>query len=613
MDERKRGVRRSVGGTIAAAAGLLAIFACQGAAAIRHHAPTYDEATHLASGYLALATGDFRLSPQVAPLIKMALALPLYLAPGPPFTPDPDQWRMADDFRIAQAFLYRSPGSADRMLAVSRGVNLALGGLLVGLIGWWAGRLWGRPAAVVAIALAALEPNLVAHSSLATTDVGTTLLIVLTLYLFWEAARARSYGLWIATGLSAGLALAAKYSALTLIPIAGAILAGQVLLGGITRGAPWIRQAGSSDGRRRLAHAASVVPLLCVPAAFALLAAYSFTGFGPWWTGLQRFVEQAAGGQPAFFLGQHSHVGWWSYFPVSFAIKTPVGTLILIAASLALGRMGAPLGRRAAFFLLVPAAVIVLVAANAKVNIGLRHILAVYPLLLVLAARTATVRLSRAWLMPVLIGIALGATAVSSLRVAPHQLAYFNEIVGGPEQGHRYLSDSNIDWGQDLKAVKAFMDEQRLPIAYLSYFGSAPPAYYGIQYQYVAGSWPLEWPPPRAVVPATLARKVLIISVSNLQGVHTHSTSPDLFAWLRTRRPIARIGSSILVYDLSGDAEALGALAETYRRMGLAAIPDAQRVAGATTAGGARRRLRAARSSGQPTAMPIDTPRMDPR
>ena len=103
--------------------------------------------------------------------------------------------------------------------------------------------------------------------------------------------------------------------------------------------------------------------------------------------------------------------------------------------------------------------------------------------------------------------------------------------------------------------------------------GSAPPAYYGIRYQYVPGSWPLEWPPPGDVVPATLARKVLIISVSNLQGVHTHLAAPDLFAWLRTRPPIARIGYSILVYDLSGDPKALSALGETYRRMGLTAIP----------------------------------------
>ena len=552
-------------------AGLFGVFALQGVAAIRHHAPTYDEATHLTSGYSALVTGDFRLSPQVAPLIKMMLAAPVYLGPRPRFTPDPDQWRNAADFQIGQAFLYGSPQSAD-LLTIGRVANLVLGALLVVLIGWWARRLWGGAAALVAIALAALDPNLLAHSSLVTTDVGTTLFIVLTLYLFWEAVSVKSYGLWLATGASAGLALVAKYSTLTLIPIVAAILAGHVLIGGIAREGPWSRHAPAPDARRRLIQATAVIPLLCAPAILVILATYGFQGLTPWWSGLRRFLDLAATGQPAFFLGQHSHLGWWSYFPVAFLIKTPLGTLLLIAAALAFFRMGAPVGRSAVFFLLVPVTAIFLVSAQSTVNIGLRHVLAVYPLLFVLASRVATIRLRRAWLTPAFIGIAIAATAMSSLRVTPHQLAYFNELVGGPEQGHRYLGDSNIDWGQDLKGVKTFMDEQGIPIAYLSYFGSAPPAYYGIRYQYVPGSWPLEWPPPPTFVPADLARKVLIISVSNLQGVHTY---PDLFGWLQTRPPIARIGYSILVYDLSGDLEALHALAGTYRRTGLTAISGA--------------------------------------
>jgi hypothetical protein len=566
-----------------AVAGLIGVFVLQGAAVIRHDAPTYDEAAHLASGYLMLATGDFRLSPQVAPLVKMVLASPLYVGLRPPFTPDQTQWRAADNFGIGQAFLYGAPVSAEVLLRTGRLVNLALGSLLVALIGWWAQRLWGWGAAVLAIALAALEPTLVAHSSLVTTDVGTTLFVVLTLYLFWEASAAKSHGLriatWIVTGLGAGLSLAAKYSAITLIPIFGVILAGHVVLGGIASGSPWARTARAPGLRRRLIEALTVIPLLGAPAILVILATYGFQGLGPWWGGLQQFVEQADEGLPAFFLGQHSYFGWWSYFPVAFMIKTPIGTLLLIAASLALFRMGVPLERRAAFFLLVPVGAIFLVCAQSKVDIGIRHVLPVYPLLIVLSSRVATMAPRRAWLGPALIGTAIAATAVSALRVTPHQLAYFNELIGGPEQGHRYLSDSNIDWGQDLKAVKTFMDQQRVPIVYLSYFGSAPPAYYGIRYQYVPGSWPLEWPPPADVVPATLARKLLIISVSNLQGVQIHSIAPDLFAWLRTRAPVARIGYSILVYDLSGDSEALAALGQTYRRVGLTDVPAARAAA----------------------------------
>jgi hypothetical protein len=171
----------------------------------------------------------------------------------------------------------------------------------------------------------------------------------------------------------------------------------------------------------------------------------------------------------------------------------------------------------------------------------------------------------------VLIGLSLIFTIVSSLRVAPHQLAYFNEIIGGPDQGYRYLADSNLDWGQDLKGVKAYMERERLPIIYFSYFGSAPVSYYGIRYQYVPGTWPLELPPPADKVPAASPRKILAISTNNLQDVFTPYN--PLFLWLRQRTPFAKIGYSIFLYDLSGDREGLARLEETYVTAGIRPPP----------------------------------------
>jgi hypothetical protein len=208
---------------------------------------------------------------------------------------------------------------------------------------------------------------------------------------------------------------------------------------------------------------------------------------------------------------------------------------------------------------------------QAKTNIGLRHILPIYPFLFVLASRLATTRLRRAWLAPLLIGIPVFFTAISSLRIAPHQLAYFNESVGGPEQGYRYLSDSNLDWGQDLKGLKAYMEKEKLPIIYLSYFGTAPPYYYGIRYQYVAGKGTLEWPPPSNKVPADAARKILAISVYNLQDVSR--PNDPLFRWLWVRQPVAKIGSSIFIYDLTDDREGLRKLEGTYAKVGTTSMP----------------------------------------
>ena len=124
--------------------------------------------------------------------------------------------------------------------------------------------------------------------------------------------------------------------------------------------------------------------LLVVIFLFAVAAIpifYFFQGFEPWLFGLRRFITLAQEGQRAFFLGQISYHGWWNYFVFVFIVKTPIGTLFLISATFLLYRFGKPLGRREGLFLLLPVVVFFLVMTQAKVNIGLRHILTVYPFL----------------------------------------------------------------------------------------------------------------------------------------------------------------------------------------------------------------------------------------
>src|SRR3712207_3466967 len=118
------------------------------------------------------------------------------------------------------------------------------------------------------------------------------------------------------------------------------------------------------------------------------------------------------------------------------------------------------------------------------------------------------------------------------------------------------------------------MDQEAVPIIYLSYFGTAPPSYYGIRHQYVPGSWPMEWPPPPDLVPVELRPQLLAISVCHLQELGTYNA--PLFTWLSSRRPVARLGYSIYVYDLTGDVDALLQLAEAYWTVGLYETAKAQ-------------------------------------
>jgi hypothetical protein len=171
----------------------------------------------------------------------------------------------------------------------------------------------------------------------------------------------------------------------------------------------------------------------------------------------------------------------------------------------------------------------------------------------VCAARLATLSLARPWLLPALVGVAVLLTAGSSLRTAPHQLAYLNEFIGGPGEGHRYLLDSNIDWGQDLKGLKEYMDREGLPSVYLSYFGTAPPEAHGIRYREAPNFEPVSLPPrPGEAPPDGAAPRVLAVSVNNLYGLYLGEPGP--YRPFAARVPRATIGFSIHVYDLDTDA-----------------------------------------------------------
>jgi len=554
---------------------LILAFTAQGLAFFVSNSQTSDEAVHLAAGYSYLTRGDFRLNPEHPPLIKELCALSVLLTYRLPFQPEERFWQVSEQWRIGRDFLYSSPQPWEKILSAGRLPNLLLGAALVGLIGWWSRRLWGDWAALTAMALAAFEPNLIANACLVTTDLGAALFTFLTLYLLWEYTAAPSWALLIGSGLAIGLALASKYSTVTLVGIVALVIGCHIFFceGSFSFPPRAATRRGKSPampgaGQRILR---AIVPylLLCALAALVIAAAYRFQGFATWWVGLSRVLAHREGGHQAFFLGEYSTQGWWSYFLVAFLMKTPVGTLLLIASSLIFFRAGRPLDRRAMVFLLLPVAVLFLAASEGRINIGLRHVLPVYPLLIVLASRMAT--LSWRWIgtKVAVIGIPVVMSAASSLRVAPHQLAYFNELVGGPGNGLRYLSDSNIDWGQDLIGVKSFMDREGLPMIYLAYFGNPPPAALGIHFQYAPGFGHLE-PPGMDALPVGAPREILAISVCRLQGLLPGNR--DLYAWLWGRRPIGNIGYSIYLYDITSDASAHLNLAKVYLRAGPQAL-----------------------------------------
>ncbi len=255
------------------------------------------------------------------------------------------------------------------------------------------------------------------------------------------------------------------------------------------------------------------------------------------------FVMTHSEARRAFLLGELSDHGFPHYFLVTFLLKTPVPLLLLVA--LALVRLPR-LDRRDALVLWLPVLVYAAFTSTRGLQIGHRHLLPLYPFLFVAAGEAAAWLWS--WRRPA--GLALASAlalwyAGGTLRNHPHHLAYFNEIAGGPANGWRHLVDSNLDWGQDLKRLAAWMRENRVPRLKLSYFGSADPSYYGIDAEALPG---YTSPRPVHVIREIRPGDIVAVSATNLQGVYVDPEDRALLARFRELEPIGRVGWSILVY-----------------------------------------------------------------
>jgi len=509
--------------------------------------PTMDEQNHIARGAAYLGTGDPRLSVEHPPLVNLLSGLPVHLLLHPNLPLDTVWWEAGEWYHFADLFLWEANPGPERIVFLARLPVLGLGLLLIALVHRWAGQRFGPWGGVLAAAFCGLDPNILAHTRLATTDVGGTFFIFLAGYALWRALRRPSVPRLLGAGLALGLAFAAKLSALAF----GPILALAALLDGLP--------GGPGRPRRLLSRAGAVAGMTLI-ALLTVWATYRFRigplGEGgppvpapPYLRGVRAVLDFAGGGRPGYLLRQVSAEGWWYYFPVAFAVKTPLATLVgvLMATGLALRRLA-----RDDLLLLVPPVVFFLASTAARLNLGYRHLLPILPFLFVHLARlayspghpsTQSPSLMRRFL-PALLALWL---ALAALHIYPHFLAFFNPLGGGPEEGWRVLADSNIDWGQDLKGLRAWMNREGVERVRLAWFGSARPEAYGIPYDLLPGvphGFFLSSDPP--FNPDDPEPGMYAISVSNLVGAAL--PDPDLYAWFRDREPEAKIGYSVFIF-----------------------------------------------------------------
>ncbi|GHF70338.1 glycosyl transferase [Amycolatopsis bartoniae] len=489
--------------------------------------PTIDEPVYVGTAVVYLDQHSLRYNPEHPPLGKLLIATGVAFAGvhlDPAFAGDQTQ--------LGRQVLYGSGVDPGRLMLLARLPMIVLT-LLFGLVVFaFARDVAGTAGGMVALALYAFSPDIIAHGSLATLDVPAAGFVLTSVWLVWRARRRPGRYLPL-VGLALGAALATKMSTLAAVPVVLALVVLSV----------W---PGSQRVRRVLA-AVGAVAVLAVAVVWASylvvdprlrwdpppglpvvpgLRALPFPE--PYLDGMRLqfgFENQTWGG---FLFGRQYSGSLWYYLPAALLVKTPLGLLALSAAG-AVAMVAVPRLRAAAPYVLVPAAVLLAAAMTGARDLGVRY--AVFVPMFAAVAAAAVVALRRRWSHVAAVVLVVFA-AVSSLRTFPYYLPYANEAFGGPANTHRYLHDSNVDWGQDLGRLADRLRQRYAgePI-WLVYKGSGVPSHYGID-----AADPL-------AVPADQVRGLLVVSDSALARADDH-----LRALTGSSTPVDEVGYSITIY-----------------------------------------------------------------
>ena len=556
---------------------LLFVFALQLIHVARLYSATWDEAHHLYDGYHIWTRGDYRLNAEVPPLVKLTAALPLlpmHLTPPP----DSGHSQAKEAFLQGRAFVFGNGG--DRVLFPARMACMLFALLLAFLVYAAARAMFGMRAALIALLLFVFDPNVLANGTLVTTDIGSACCLFGSIYAYYRYTRAgsRSVGLqWLlVTSLAAGLTLVAKFTGILLAPM---LLLLALLESAATRSLPllgkrlvsllgvflcaWVvlwafygfRYKPAAPGHElspALTPYIASMPNGKGAGELTLAARYHLLP-QPYIWGLAN-TRKTEWEYTSYFFGRIYRHGPWQYFPAAFLIKSTLPLLLLLLLFPFVWFAARKPGKqdshsRELFFLLVPVCVYFAVVTTSHFDIGARHLLPIYPFLYVLAAAGAA-RLSRCGPAAMaLVSLLLAAQAFTSLRVAPAYMAYGNEAWGGPSAVHRYLSDANVDWGQQLKSVKLYLDQNHITNCWFAYFpdGAVDPSDYGVHCKRLPTATSLWWLKQPMSVPPVIDGTVLI-SDSDLEGVESGDQSLNPYDAFRAMQPVAVIQHGVDVY-----------------------------------------------------------------
>jgi hypothetical protein len=495
-------------------AGLLATFTLAGIDHIRSTSPAFDEPYFLHSGVTNLTAGVPKQATANLVLAQNWMALPmLWNRPQTEPTPEPPGV-VAPRLDPATRFLFDPANDWRWILQSGRGMILVAGMALAILVWRWSREIFGPVGAVLSLGLFCLSPIMVGNSSLATIDLFAALWFFVASRCCWRLCGRVTPGRILACGVSAGLLAATKISCVLLVPFALALVfiraaSGENLALALPGGrSGWATSRGQRAGSLALAGAGALI--ICLLTLWACYApqltlfragesspvlhedlARAYTGAladsldwleqmwilpAPYVHDLRVFLTTTTV-RRAYLGGEYALGGWWYFFPVVWFFKAPLPLLLaLVGAVWSLGWQlwGKPARRE-----LLPLVLLIVVYLGASMasglNIGIRHLLPIFPPLFVLAGAAVLLPFDSRWRLAAVAGLIFWS-ARELVTVKGQYLSYCNLFAGGSSAGHRWIVDSSYEWGLDLPAFERWLGERGsgrdLAPVYLSYFGN---------------------------------------------------------------------------------------------------------------------------------------------
>jgi hypothetical protein len=591
------GERRRLIGLVASGVLILAfLFECFLSSRVK--SPSWDEAGDIAASLSYVVTGKITVNLPHPPLLKELIGL-FTLASGARWPNTPQAQQLLGG---VQELAYPvgnnivASNGPDKVMFWARLPMILIAAMMAIVLYVWGRQMMGQAAALGALFLCVLDPNVVAHSYLATLDVGFASFAVLFFFALWNYLRYPSIERLVMCGLVLGAVLATKFSAVVLLPVAGLLIlaaAWRPPIGmarpprtflnlyeftpdpGVKTGPNQPCPCGSGrkfkachGARGVVASRSNPVPAgkltrsLCVFLAMGLVAfvvieaLYLFPSEPLLYVKGMRMVNANHDPNYDTYLAGLLDKKFFSYFAVVWLVKEPLASIALVVVGLVAVIRSQKYSLLDKLFLLAPPAALFAAHSLLADALGIRYIIPAMAFTYLIGGVGLAELIGSGVLWK---RAAAGALcvwlAVAAIGIYPDHLSYFNEAAclvkdpgktgldGGSRCGPLWLDDSNVDWGEGLKQLKAWGNQHAKgrPI-HLAYFGSFPPEVYGQAYEKVDYQQLFEAPKPGLyAVSAHMVARIPPLSEKYGNGAG---------AWLRRTPPAAIVGHCLYIYDI---------------------------------------------------------------